>query len=75
MQKYNDTEYLSIDSFQKDIDLYIDKLKNKKLKKIIIKNPLKQDVVVLPVDDYERLKDLDEKLKDLYEKVKSCQMD
>jgi PHD/YefM family antitoxin component YafN of YafNO toxin-antitoxin module len=67
MQKYNDTEYLSIDSFQKDIDLYVDKLKNKELKKIIIKNPLKQDVVVLPIDDYERL-------KDLYEKVKSCQM-
>ena len=67
MQKYNDTQYLSIDSFQKDIDLYIDKLKNKELKKIIIKNPLKQDVVVLPIDDYERL-------KDLYEKVKSCQM-
>jgi PHD/YefM family antitoxin component YafN of YafNO toxin-antitoxin module len=74
MQKYNDTQYLSIDSFQKDIDLYIDKLKNKELKKIIIKNPPKQDVVVLSIDDYERLKDLDEKLKDLYEKVKSCQM-
>ena len=41
MQKYNDTKYLSINSFQKDIDLYIDKLKNKELKKIIIKNVIR----------------------------------
>ena len=62
MQGCNDIEYLSINSFQKDIDLYIDKLKNKELKKIIIKNPSKQDVVLLPTDDYERLKESFDKI-------------
>ena len=62
MQGCNDIEYLSINSFQKNIDLYIDKLKNKELKKIIIKNPSKQDVVLLPTDDYERLKESFDKI-------------
>ena len=62
MQECNDIEYLSINSFQKNIDLYIEKKKNKELKKIIIKNPSKQDVVLLPTDDYERLKESFDKI-------------
>lgn len=48
------TEILTQESFQKNIDLYVDKLAQKKLDKLLIKKPNKNDVVILPIDEYER---------------------
>ena len=41
----------------------MDKLVQKKLDKLLIKTPNKDDVVILPVDEYERLKTQYEKFK------------
>ena len=49
------TEILTQESFQKNIDLYVDKL--------LIKTPNKDDVVILPIDEYERLKTKYEEFK------------
>ena len=49
------TEILTQETFQKNIDFYVDKL--------LIKTPNKDDVVILPVDEYERLKTQYEKFK------------
>jgi PHD/YefM family antitoxin component YafN of YafNO toxin-antitoxin module len=57
------TEILTQETFQKNIDLYVDKLAQKKLDKLLIKTPNKDDVVILPVDEYERLKTQYEKFK------------
>ena len=57
------TEILTQESFQKDIDLYVDKLAQKKLDKLLIKTPNKDDVVILAIDEYERLKTKYEEFK------------
>ena len=57
------TEILTQKSFQKDIDLYVDKLAQKKLDKLLIKTPNKNDVVILAIDEYERLKTKYEEFK------------
>ena len=57
------TEILTQESFQKDIDLYVDKLAQKKLDKLLIKTPNKNDVVILAIDEYERLKTKYEEFK------------
>ena len=57
------TEILTQESFQKDIDLYVDKLVQKKLDKLLIKTPNKDDVVILAIDEYERLKTKYEEFK------------
>ena len=57
------TEILTQKSFQKDIDLYVDKLAQKKLDKLLIKTPNKDDVVILAIDEYERLKTKYEEFK------------
>lgn len=64
MQK---TKILSQETFQKDMELYFDKLKNKDFKKIVLKSEdeAKNDVVILRVDDYERLKSLYDFFEDL----------
>lgn len=64
MQK---TKILSQETFQKDMKLYFDKLKNKDFKKIVLKSEdeAKNDVVILRVDDYERLKNLCDFFEDL----------
>ena len=54
---------LTIESFGKDLELYIDELINKELDKLIIKTPFKHDCVVIPIETYERLKNLYEKVK------------
>ena len=41
------TEILTQETFQKNIDLYVDKLTQKKLDKLLIKTPNKDDVVIL----------------------------
>lgn len=64
MQK---TKILSQETFQKDMEVYFDKLKNKDFKKIVLKSEdeAKNDVVILRVDDYERLKNLCDFFEDL----------
>jgi len=62
------TQYLNVDEFGKDLEEYIDKLKNKELEKLIIKTESKNDVVVLSVKEYEDLKNLYDKV------VNRCQM-
>jgi PHD/YefM family antitoxin component YafN of YafNO toxin-antitoxin module len=57
------TEILTQESFQKNIDLYVDKLVQKKLDKLLIKTPNKDDVVILAIDEYERLKTKYEQFK------------
>ena len=57
------TEILTQETFQKNIDLYVDKLAQKKLDKLLIKTPNKDDVVILAIDEYERLKTQYEKFK------------
>ena len=57
------TEILTQESFQKNIDLYVDKLVQKKLDKLLIKTPNKNDVVILAIDEYERLKTKYEEFK------------
>ena len=57
------TEILTQESFQKNIDLYVDKLAQKKLDKLLIKTPNKNDVVILAIDEYERLKTKYEQFK------------
>ena len=57
------TEILTQEFFQKNIDLYVDKLVQKKLDKLLIKTPNKDDVVILAIDEYERLKTKYEEFK------------
>ena len=57
------TEILTQESFQKNIDLYVDKLVQKKLDKLLIKTPNKDDVVILAIDEDERLKTQYEEFK------------
>lgn len=66
MQNFK-TKHLTIDLFGKDLEMYVDELKNKKLDKLIIQTPFKEDCVVLRIEEYERL-------KNLFEKGKECQM-
>jgi PHD/YefM family antitoxin component YafN of YafNO toxin-antitoxin module len=57
------TEILTQQSFQKNIDFYVDKLAQKKLDKLLIKTPNKDDLVILAIDEYERLKTQYEEFK------------
>lgn len=61
------TEILTQESFQKDMDFYVDELIEKKLDKLLIKTPNKDDVVILLIDEYERLKNQYEEFKILTE--------
>lgn len=60
----NKTVFLNINDLEKNLELYIDKLENKELEKIILK---KEDVVIIPIEEYEKLKNLSIKLE-------QCQM-
>lgn len=60
----NKTLFLNINDLEKNLELYIDKLENKELEKIILK---KEDVVIIPIEEYERLKNLSFK-------IEQCQM-
>lgn len=60
----NKTVLSNINDLEKNLELYIDKLENKELEKIILK---KEDVVIIPIEEYERLKNLSLK-------IEQCQM-
>ncbi|MCT7571460.1 hypothetical protein [Aliarcobacter butzleri] len=64
MQK---TKILNQEIFQKDMELYFDKLNAKDFEKIILKSEdeTKDEVVILRVNDYERLKNLCDFFEDL----------
>ena len=57
---------LTLYSFGKNIEMYVDELKNKKVDKLILRTSFKNDCVVLRIEEYERL-------KNLYDKVNQCQ--
>ena len=48
---------ISLNELENNLDLYIQKIQTKELDKIIIKNEI-QDVVIIKIDEYERLKSL-----------------
>ena len=64
MQK---TKILNQETFQKDMELYFDKLNAKDFEKIILQSEdeTKDEVVILRVNDYERLKNLCNFFEDL----------
>ena len=53
----NKTVFSNINDLEKNLELYIDKLENKELEKIILK---KEDVVIIPIEEYERLLSMSE---------------
>lgn len=61
------TQSISLKTFEKNVENHIDKLINENLDELIIKTPYENDVVIIPIEKYE-------KLKTLFEIVKSCQM-
>lgn len=56
------TKELTLNLFQENLEDYIDQLKEKQLDKLIIKTPLKNDCVVIRIDEYERIKNLYDKV-------------
>jgi hypothetical protein len=55
-------EHITLETFKRDLEKYVDKLKDKKLDELFIETPFKNDVVVLPIKEYERIKNLYEKV-------------
>ena len=47
---------------QENLEDYIDQLKEKQLDKLIIKTPMRDDCVVIRIDEYERIKNLYDKV-------------
>lgn len=62
MQNDFKTEQLSFSFFEENLEESIDRVINKEVDKLIITTPFQNDVVVLPIKEYE-------KLKNLYDKV------
>jgi hypothetical protein len=48
--------------FEENLEDYIDQLKEKKFDKLIIKTPMRDDCVVIRIDEYERIKNLYDKV-------------
>lgn len=61
------TESITLETFGEDVENHIDKIINKNLDELIITTPFENDVVIIPIEKYERL-------KNIFEIVKSCQM-
>jgi PHD/YefM family antitoxin component YafN of YafNO toxin-antitoxin module len=60
----NKTVSLNISQLEKDLDLYIEKLINKDIDEIKLPD---ENVVIIPIEEYERLKNLSQK-------IEQCQM-
>jgi hypothetical protein len=56
------TKELTLNLFQENLEDYIDQLKEKQLDKLIIKTPMRDDCVVIRIDEYERIKNLYDKV-------------
>ena len=56
------TKELTLNLFQENLEDYINQLKEHQLDKLIIKTPLKNDCVVIRIDEYERIKNLYDKV-------------
>jgi glycosyltransferase involved in cell wall biosynthesis len=63
-QMKNKTVSLNISQLEKDLDLYIEKLINKDIDEIKLPD---ENVVIIPIEEYERLKNLSQK-------IEQCQM-
>jgi PHD/YefM family antitoxin component YafN of YafNO toxin-antitoxin module len=60
----NKTVSLNISQLEKNLDLYIEKLINKDIDEIKLPD---ENVVIIPIEEYERLKNLSQK-------IEQCQM-
>lgn len=60
----NKTVSLNISQLEENLNLYIEKLINKDIKEILLED---KNVVIIPIEEYE-------KLKNLSQKIKQCQM-
>lgn len=56
------SKQLTLNLFEENLEDYIDQLKEKKLDKLIIKTPMRDDCVVIRIDEYERIKNLYDKV-------------
>ena len=55
-------EQLTMNFFEENLDKCIDRVINKEVDKLIITTPFQNDVVVLPIKEYEELKNLYDKV-------------
>jgi N-dimethylarginine dimethylaminohydrolase len=60
----NKTVSLNISQLEENLNLYIEKLINKDIKEILLED---KNVVIIPIEEYE-------KLENLSQKIKQCQM-
>ena len=58
------TQSLNLETFGKNVENHIDKIINKNLDELIITTPFENDVVIIPIEKYERLKNLFNKIGD-----------
>ena len=58
------TQSINLETFGEDVENHIDKIINKNLDELIIITPYKNDVVIIPIEKYERLKNLFTKIGD-----------
>ncbi len=62
MQNDFKTEQLTMNFFEENLEKSIDRVINKEVDKLIITTPFQNDVVVLPIKEYEELKNLYDKV-------------
>ncbi|MDD2887642.1 MAG: hypothetical protein PHY66_08235 [Aliarcobacter sp.] len=62
MQNDLKTEQLTMNFFEENLEESIDRVINKEVDKLIITTPFQNDVVVLPIKEYEELKILYDKV-------------
>jgi PHD/YefM family antitoxin component YafN of YafNO toxin-antitoxin module len=58
------TQSINLETFGEDVENHIDKIINKNLDELIITTPFENDVVIIPIKEYERLKNLFNKTGD-----------
>lgn len=58
------TQSINLETFGEDVKNHINKIINKNLDELIITIPFENDVVIIPIEKYERLKNLFTKIGD-----------
>ena len=58
------TQSINLETFGEDVENHINKIINKNLDELIITTPFENDVVIIPIEKYERLKNLFNKIGD-----------